>query len=124
VDRWEAETGVAARFSAVNGARPLPPRVEVALYRVCQEALTNVARHADAGRATVRLIATPEAVSLVVEDDGRGFDPSRVDGDRQGLVGMWERVEMLGGSLDVRSDPGGTGTRVEAKVPLKGLDDG
>ena len=123
-DRWEAETGIAARFAAVNRARPLPPRVEVALYRVCQEALTNVARHAGAGRASVRLVATPEAVRLVVEDDGRGFDPSRVDGDRQGLVGMGERVEMLGGTLDVQSAPGGAGTRIEATVPLEGLDGG
>jgi two-component system NarL family sensor kinase len=123
-DRWEAETGIAARFAAVNRARPLPPRVEVALYRVCQEALTNVARHAGAGRVSVRLVATPEAVRLVVEDDGRGFDPSRVDGDRQGLVGMRERVEMLGGTLDVQSDPGDVGTRIEAAVPLEGLDGG
>jgi two-component system NarL family sensor kinase len=123
-DRWEAETGIAARFAAVNRARPLPPRVEVALYRVCQEALTNVARHAGAGRVSIRLVATPEAVRLVVEDDGRGFDPSRVDGDRQGLVGMRERVEMLGGTLDVRSDPGDVGTRIEAAVALEGLDGG
>ena len=123
-DRWEAETGIAARFAVVNRARPLPPRVEVALYRVCQEALTNVARHAGARSASVRLVATPEAVRLVVEDDGRGFDPSRVDGDRQGLVGMGERVEMLGGTLDVQSGPGGTGTRIEATVPLEGLDGG
>jgi two-component system NarL family sensor kinase len=123
-DRWEAETGIAARFAVVNRARPLPPRVEVALYRVCQEALTNVARHAGAGRASVRLVATPEAVRLVVEDDGRGFDPSRVDGDRQGLVGMGERVEMLGGTLDVQSAPGGAITRIEATVPLEGLDGG
>ena len=119
VDRWEAETGVSARFRAVNGARPLPPRVEVALYRVCQEALTNVARHAGAGGATVRLIATPEAVRLTVEDDGLGFDPSQVTGGGQGLVGMRERVEMLGGSLTVHSHPGGAGTKVEAAVPLE-----
>ncbi|HZF56836.1 MAG TPA: GAF domain-containing sensor histidine kinase [Rubrobacter sp.] len=124
VNRWEAETGVAARFAAVNRARPFPPRVEVALYRVCQEALTNVARHAGAGSASVRLVATPEAVRLVVEDDGCGFDPSRVDADRQGLVGMRERVEMLGGTLDVQSAPGGAGSRVEAAAPLEGLDGG
>ena len=122
VDRWEAETGVSARFRAVNGAHPLPPRVEVALYRVCQEALTNVARHAGAARATVRLVVTPERVRLTVEDDGRGFDPSRVTGEGQGLVGMRERVEMLGGSLDVRSGP--AGTEVEAAVPLERPEDG
>jgi signal transduction histidine kinase len=104
----------------VNGSRPLPPRVEAALYRVCQEALTNVARHARAGRVTVRLIATPERVWLIVEDDGRGFDASEVPEDRHGLVGMRERAEMLGGTLQVRSSPG-AGTRVEATVPLEKL---
>ncbi len=120
VERWEAETGVGARYAAVNGARPLPPRVEVALYRICQEALANVARHAGAGRVNVRLVATPEQVRLVVEDDGRGFDASGAPGERHGLVGMNERTRMLGGSLDVRSSPG-TGTRVDATVPLEKL---
>ena len=120
VDRWETETGVSPRFRAVNGSRPLPPGVEAALYRVCQEALNNVARHAAARRVTVRLVSTPEAVTLMVEDDGEGFDPSGVPGDRHGIVGMRERVEMLGGVLNVDSNPDG-GTRVEATVPLEGF---
>jgi two-component system NarL family sensor kinase len=117
VDRWEAETGVATRFKAINGSHPLPPRVEVALYRVCQEALTNVARHARASRVTVRLLATPDWVRLVVQDDGRGFDPSFVAEDRHGVVGMRERVGTIGGFLEVESEPDG-GTRVEVTVPL------
>src|ERR687895_30862 len=116
VGRWEAETGVAARYGAVNGSRPLPPRVEAALYRICQEALTNVTRHAGADHVTVQLVATPERVRLVVEDDGRGFGTSDVPEDRHGLVGMRERAEMLGGTLEVRSD---AGTRIEATVPLE-----
>src|SRR5215204_3651592 len=120
VERWEAETGIAARYGAVNGSRPLPPSVEAALYRICQEALTNVARHAGAGRATVRLVATPDRVRLVVEDDGRGFDASEVPEDRHGIVGMRERAEVLGGTLEVRSGPG-EGTRIEATVPLEKL---
>jgi len=120
VERWEAETGIGARYGAVNGGRPLPPRVEVALYRVCQEALANVARHAKARRANVRLVSTPEQVRLIVEDDGRGFDASGVPKDRHGLVGMNERARMLGGSLALRSSPG-TGTRVEVTVPLEKL---
>src|SRR5215212_9450204 len=115
VDRWEAEQGMSARYRAVNGGRPLPPRVEVGLYRICQEALTNVARHAGARRVTVQLIAAPEQVRLVVEDDGRGFPASETPADRHGLVGMGERARMLGGTLDVRSSPG-EGTRVEATV--------
>jgi two-component system NarL family sensor kinase len=120
VERWEAETGIAVRYRAVNGSRPLPPSVEAALYRICQEALTNVARHAGAERATVRLVATPDRVRLVVEDDGRGFDASEVPEDRHGIVGMRERAEVLGGALEERSGPG-EGTRIEATVPLEKL---
>ena len=123
VDRWETEMGVATRFKSVNGSRPIPPRVEAALYRIGGEALTNVASHADANRATVTLVATPDSVGLLVEDDGRGFDPSRVPEDRHGLVGMKERVGMLGGLLQVESRPA-EGTRVEARIPLEGFRDG
>jgi two-component system, NarL family, sensor kinase len=120
VGRWETETGIDAHYSTVNRARPLPPRVEVALYRICQEALANVARHAGARSVDVRLVATPEQVRLVVEDDGRGFDASETPGERHGLVGMNERARMLGGSFEVRSSPG-AGTRVEVTVPLEKL---
>ena len=119
VDRWEAETGVSARFKAINGSHPLPPRVEVALYRVCQEALTNVARHARAMRVTVRLVATPDNVRLVVQDDGRGFDASRVRDGRHGIVGMRERAATIGGSFEVEGGTDG-GTRVQVEVPLGG----
>jgi two-component system NarL family sensor kinase len=120
IDRWESETGVSARFRSVNGSRPLPPGVEAALYRVCGEALANVARHANARRVTVRLVSTPGSVGLLVEDDGGGFDPSRVPEDRHGILGMRERVAVLGGVLRVESSPGG-GTRVEATLPLEGV---
>src|SRR5215208_4686932 len=120
VDRWEAETGINARYGEVNGSRPLPPSVEAALYRICQEALTNAARHAGAGRVAVRLVAAPDRVRLVVEDDGRGFDSSAVPEGRHGLVGMRERAKVLGGVLAVHSSPG-AGTRLEATVPLEEL---
>ena len=68
-------------------------------------------------------MATPEAVQLIVRDDGHGFDPSSVGDDRHGIVGMRERVEMLGGSLQTESGPG-EGTRVEVTVPLEGLPGG
>jgi two-component system, NarL family, sensor kinase len=120
VGRWETETGIDTHYATVNGARPLPPRVEVALYRTCQEALANVARHAAAEHVDVQLVSAPEQVQLVVEDNGRGFDGSGVPAGRHGLVGMNERVRMLGGSLEVRSSPG-AGTRIEATVPLEKL---
>ena len=120
VVRWETEQGISARYKAVNGGRPLPPRVEAGLYRICQEALTNVARHAGANRVTVRLTATPEQVQLVVEDDGRGFVTSETSADRHGLVGIDERANMLGGTFEVRSSPG-AGTRIQVTVPLEKL---
>ncbi len=123
VDRWEAETGVNTRFKAINGSHPLPPRVEVALFRICQEALTNVARHAEAGRVTVRLVATPDEVRLVVMDDGRGFDPSRVTAERHGIVGMKERAHTVGGRLQFQSATN-EGTRLEVAIPLGGAQDG
>ncbi|MDQ4107115.1 MAG: GAF domain-containing sensor histidine kinase [Actinomycetota bacterium] len=120
VESWESEYGINARFKAVNADRPLPPRTEVALYRICQEALSNIARHAEAERVTVRLVADPERVRLVVEDDGRGFDISKSPEDRYGLTGMNERARMLGGTLEIGSEAG-EGTRVEVTVPLERL---
>ena len=120
VNRWEAEEGVSTRFEAINPGRPLPSRVEVTLYRICQEALNNVARHAEAKRVTARLVAIPEQVQLIIEDDGRGFGPARIPEGRYGLVGMNERARMLGGNLDIKSSPG-AGTRVEVTVPLEEL---
>ena len=117
VGTWEEENSVGVQFEAVNAAHPLPLRVEVALYRICQEALSNVARHAAARHVTVRLVSTPGNVRLVVEDDGRGYDVTAVAEDRYGLVGVNERARMLGGVLEIRSSPG-EGTRVEVDVPL------
>lgn len=117
VKGWESEHGTNARFKAVNAGRPLPPRTEVGLYRICQEALSNAARHAGAERVTVRLVATPEQVRLAVEDDGRGFDDSEVPENRYGLTGMNERARMIGGGLEIWSEAG-KGTRVEVTVPL------
>lgn len=120
VKGWESEHGTNARFKAVNAGRPLPPRTEVGLYRICQEALSNAARHAGAERVTVRLVATPEQVRLAVEDDGRGFDDSEVPENRYGLTGMNERARMIGGGLEIWSEAG-KGTRVEVTVPLERL---
>lgn len=82
--------------------RPLPVCIEVGLYRIAQEALTNVVRHAGARHATLRLVTTSEHVQLAVDDDGRGFDPSQVPRGRYGLIGMNERAKLLGGHAGVR----------------------
>ncbi|HLJ07419.1 MAG TPA: GAF domain-containing sensor histidine kinase [Acidimicrobiia bacterium] len=96
----------------------LPAHVEVALYRIAQEALQNVMKHAAARRVTVRLSETAAGgVRLVVEDDGVGFHPAerRGGGPSYGLVGMRERAELVGATLQVTS-AAGTGTRVEVEL--------
>jgi two-component system sensor histidine kinase UhpB len=94
----------------------LPDQTEVALFRVVQEALTNVAKHAAAATARVRLRRTPEGIELLVEDSGSGFDPDQVSGDRLGLFGIQERVTLLGGNLRIDSGRG-RGTRLGVQVP-------
>jgi len=95
---------------------PLPKEKEVALFRVVQEALTNVLRHAKAHGVRVALWAEGERLFGLVEDDGQGFDPAKTP-PSVGMLGMQERIQGLGGSLHVRSVPG-QGTRVEFGVPL------
>ena len=106
-------------FEATGGSRPLPVRFESGLYRIAQEALNNVVQHAGASRASLRLITAPDRVQVFVEDDGCGFDPSGISGDGHGLIGMNERVKLLGGRLRLDSRPG-KGTHIEVVVPLEG----
>jgi signal transduction histidine kinase len=94
------------------GAR-LAPETESTIYRVVQEALTNVAKHAGAARVHVDVARANGTVEVVVEDDGHGFDPASVT-DGLGLIGMRERVELTGGRLEIRCGPG---TRVVARLP-------
>ena len=102
---------------AITGAAyPLPPSVAVGLYRIAQEAITNVVRHAHAQHLALRLHVTPDQAALVVADDGRGFDPAQVPPGHFGLIGMRERAHLLGGALHLRSTAGGT--HLEATVPL------
>jgi signal transduction histidine kinase len=94
------------------------PEVERHLFRVIQEALSNVVRHASARGTSVRIDVRPEDVSVVVQDDGVGFDPQArtIAARRLGLTSMRERVESLGGRFEVASAPG-QGTTVTARVP-------
>jgi len=97
----------------------LPEHIQTALYRIAQEALQNVVKHARSGRVMVRLFTAPGAVLLQIRDDGQGFDPaSPAPSDSGlGLLGMRERAELFGGRLTVTSRPG-DGTMVEASVPI------
>lgn len=121
-ERYTDQTGVAVNFEHNEPERSCPPEVETATYRIVQEALTNVARHAGVSEATVCLLADQEMLSLRIEDCGAGFDPDAVlaTGGTFGLVGMRERAVLLGGQLVVESAPG-TGTRLMAELPLGNL---
>jgi PAS domain S-box-containing protein len=108
-------------FEETLGKERLPADVETALFRVAQEALTNVRKHAQTTRAHVTLSRRGRSVRLEVKDFGRGFDPSSPTadgpGERVGLSGMRERVALLGGELKIRSKPG-AGTSAIAEIPL------
>ena len=106
-------------LATVMGAnQPLPQRIEVGLYRIIQEALTNVMRHAQAKEARLRLVITPASVRATISDDGVGFDPAQVPEGRFGLVGLNERAKLLGGTLYIASSPA-KGTRLVVKIPVR-----
>jgi PAS domain S-box-containing protein len=116
---WSTYSGVAAEVTASTSAeRRFDAAVETALYRIVQEALNNVHKHADAKQAGVSLRTRRGKLVLVIDDDGKGFDPEdpSVRSRGMGLVGMSERVQMIGGTLDIESAPG-RGTTLYVKAP-------
>jgi signal transduction histidine kinase len=110
------QTGIEVDLEAGAITERLPREVETAIYRIVQESLTNVVKHARAQRVSVFLTRTNGRVKAVIEDDGRGFDPSAIDGGGIGLVGMRERIELLDGTLTVESSER-SGTTVAVEVP-------
>ncbi|MFC2015744.1 histidine kinase [Chloroflexota bacterium] len=101
----------------------IPPEVHVALYRVAQEALSNVAKHAEASRAAVELVCEAAAVQLTITDDGQGFDPNDVQAECMGLDIMRERVNAIGAAMTTTSQPGaGTSIVVTWPIPQTGGD--
>jgi signal transduction histidine kinase len=118
--KYSRQTGIAASLACEGDVRAaLPPRSEVQLLRVVQEALTNVRKHSGARRVVVRIDCAGSSPVLTVEDDGVGFDPAKVSATMEGgfgLTSMRERVEQIGGALDVHTAPG-EGTRIEVRLP-------
>lgn len=108
----EDVAGISAVAEIAKPLPLLPPDLEHTVFRIVEEAVTNVVRHAEASRIDVRLEATKTMVTVTVADDGKGFAPGSVDPDRHGLTGMAERAKLVGGSLDVDSEPGGGSTLV------------
>jgi signal transduction histidine kinase len=112
-ERGELDVQVEARL----GEERLPAEVETALYRIVQEALTNVVKHADAAHVSIVLTRKQGSVVVMIEDDGRGFDLAESSVDRLGLLGMRERVQLLDGSLEIEAAPG-AGTTLVVELPL------
>ncbi len=120
--RFSARTGIEVRLRTAGEPNQLPEVLQTAIYRVAQEALANVARHAGATAVEVDLEAVESLTELRIRDDGAGFDPGSINGTGSGrngiglgLGGMAERARLVGGELDVRSAPGG-GTSVTLRV--------
>jgi signal transduction histidine kinase len=115
-ESFAEQSRIPVDFQSTLPAQRLPEEVETALYRIVQESLTNVVKHAQASRVSVLLTRKNGAVAAVVEDDGRGFDPAEVADGGFGLIGMRERVTALGGRLELES--GESGTTIAAEVPV------
>jgi signal transduction histidine kinase len=115
--RYEERTGLIVHWRS-RVERHIPYQVEQELWRVLQEALINIEHHAHATACAIDYRVTSTRVTLVVEDDGRGFDPAFVAGDHYGLIGMRERADALGAQLLVESQPGhGARVSIELEVP-------
>ena len=117
-DSFSQQTGIAVDFQTALAEERLPEEVETALYRIVQESLTNVVKHARARRVSILLARRDGAVKAVVEDDGQGFDSAGGVDHGFGLVGMRERLALLGGRLEVESGRD-AGTTIAVEVPVK-----
>jgi signal transduction histidine kinase len=117
VETFSASTGIEVDFASKLGEERLPSEVETTLYRIVQEGLTNIAKHAAAQRVSVLVVRRGMVASAVVEDDGLGFDAADEAAGGIGLAGMRERVALLDGKLTVETSHG-AGTSLIAEVPL------
>jgi signal transduction histidine kinase len=111
-------TGIDVQLETSLGSERLPAEIETTLYRIVQEALTNVVKHARATKVSVLVVQRAGTVKVVVEDDGEGFDTGGVRSEGLGLLGMQERVELLDGRLVVESTPE-SGTTLAVEVPVR-----
>jgi signal transduction histidine kinase len=115
---FSEQTGIDVDLEARLDDERLPGEIETALYRIVQEALTNIVKHARAQRVSILVVRKPSSAAVVIEDDGTGFSqPGASDRGGLGLVGMRERVRLLDGRFEIESSPG-AGTTLVAEVPL------
>jgi two-component system NarL family sensor kinase len=121
-EEFSARTGIAAEFRTVVFRNRLDQEAKIALYRIAQEALTNIERHAAATRVSIDIRGHKKGATLRITDNGRGITPdNRAQGPGIGLRNMQERVDQLDGRLTVSRPPDGRGTMIEVTVPLSHL---
>lgn len=126
--RWLAEKhleakGVAVNFKTIGRKRRLPSRLEATLFRVIQEALSNIAKHACAENTSIILNFKKSAIRVSIRDDGKGFDVNEAISSKDrprglGLVGMKERIAIVNGTLDIQSYPDDGGTEIDIEIPI------
>jgi two-component system sensor histidine kinase UhpB len=124
IKEYQQKMNIEVDFQATGIKERLSAEMETVLYRIVQEALTNVAKHAQAHKVQVVLKGTPEAITATISDDGRGFNVDKLQkapGQERGgwgLVGMYERAQLLEGTLDIQTSPG-KGTTIMTRIPLR-----
>jgi signal transduction histidine kinase len=118
-DRFTTQTNIRVQFEPSNIEESLTVQIVNTVYRVVQEELTNVARHARATMVTIELKVERSTIQLFIGDDGIGFDPGALPASASvGIIGMQERINLLGGAMQIQSEPG-AGTRLFAKIPCQ-----
>jgi len=118
--RFQKQDAIAVNFRSENITKEIPPDVAVCLYRIAQEGLRNISKHAGATEVTISLVGKNDTIQLTIMDNGNGFDPDRVRGKQGlGLNSMKERAHLIGGSFHIKSKPG-QGTEIEVLAPLLG----
>ena len=129
IQNFSNRLNIDSQFQVIGFEEKLPPQIETAFYRIVQEALNNISKHAGANRVEIFFEHRDSTICASITDNGRGFDLGRVyhpesPGRGFGIMGMQERVSLLGGKIDIQSSPG-RGTRIHIKVPYpKGADEG
>jgi signal transduction histidine kinase len=116
-DRFYQDTGIQTELNISPNEKTLSAEIENALLRIFQESLTNIKKHAQAGKVEIKLTFDDKLVMLRIDDNGVGFDPASSMENRFGLISMRERAKLLGGSVDVRSEQG-QGTHIEVTMPV------
>ncbi|MDO9124036.1 MAG: sensor histidine kinase, partial [Deltaproteobacteria bacterium] len=123
IQNFSSRLNIYSDFKAIGFEEKLPPQIETAFYRIVQEALNNISKHAEASQVEISLEQRDSTIYTSIIDNGRGFDLDKVLHPESpergfGIIGMQERISLLGGKIDIQSRPG-FGTRIHIEVPNK-----